>query len=44
MDFIAVIKTFFNGLAQGILNIIRAAGVSGDILDMLSNLFNNSLS
>ena len=32
------------GLAQGIINIIRAAGVSEDILNMISNLFNNSLS
>ncbi len=44
MDFIGAIKGFFNGLAQGIINIIRAAGVSEDILNMISNLFNNSLS
>ncbi len=37
------IKNFFNSLAQGIINIIRAAGVPEDILDMISNLFNNSL-
>ncbi len=44
MDIIQAIKAFFNGLAQGILNIIRSAGVSPDILNTLSNLFNNSLS
>lgn len=37
------IKGFFNNLAQGIINIIRSAGVADDILDMISNMFNNSL-
>lgn len=41
---ITAIKSFFNALAQGIISIIRSAGVSEDILNTVSNLFNNSLS
>ena len=44
MSFVDAIKGFFNALAQGIISIIRSAGVAGDVLDLLSNLFNNSLS
>ena len=37
------IKNFFNGLAQGIINIIRAAGVPEDILNMIANMFSGAL-
>lgn len=37
------IKNFFNSLAQGIIGILKAAGVPEDILSMISNMFNNTL-
>ena len=41
--FMEAIKNFFNSLAQGIINILSAAGVPQDILNMISNMFSSSL-